>query len=95
MISALKQAQSARIFALLALLLVAGMQSVEVAHGHFEPSEEVECLVCDTCSLLAVTTPAVTPLSVFQAATTGSDTTLAAYQALTRHYDGRAPPHFS
>jgi hypothetical protein len=95
MTKAFHQAQPVRVFALLALLLVVGMQSVEAAHSHAADHGEVECLLCDTCSLVSVSTPLLPLIAAFQAAAPVNEAPVSAYQALPRHYDSRGPPHSS
>jgi hypothetical protein len=95
MISTLQQTGRARFLALLALLLVLGLQSLEVSHSHADHDATVECLSCKSSSAgMASVTPALAIGECGALAPLVEETSAVRAVAFSL-YDSRAPPHFS
>lgn len=91
----LQHSGRARIFALLALLFVLGLQSFEVAHNHALHEGALECLSCQSSSA-GVVAVAPEPLSVeYRAEVPFAEEPASPFAGQFSLYDSRGPPHFS
>ena len=95
LIQTIQHSRRSRVFALLTLLLVLGLQSLEVVHNHTHDDGTVECLACKNSSAGAIAV--VPPHSI---ATCGATAPLVEHvaqplAARIRPYDSRGPPRFS
>jgi len=95
MIQAIQQSGRARVFALLALLFVFGLQSLEVTHNHADQDSAVECLACQSSSTGAVSVAPVSTIGEWRVAAPLVDEPAAPLAAVFTHYDSRGPPHIS
>ena len=95
MITTLQQSGRARYLALLALLFVLGLQSVEVGHSHVDHDGTVECLACKSSSVgvTAVATATVTD-AIVVAVPPVAGTSAVPVSAFSL-YDSRGPPQLS
>ena len=95
MIQVLQHSGRARILALLALLFVLGLQSLEASHSHAHHDGGVECLACKSSSSGAVS---VAPVPLFDEGRVDAvlvEAPPAPRAAVFSLYDSRGPPHIS
>lgn len=95
MISNLQQSGQARILALLALLFVLGLQSVEVSHNHALHEGVPECLSCQNSSAGAVSVAPEPVSGEFVAPVPLVEESAAPLAAKFALYESRGPPHIS
>ena len=94
-IQTIQQSRRSRVCALLALLFVLGLQSLEVSHSHAHHDGAVECLACKNSSAGAI---AVVPPCLIEAGNAAGpilERIVRLPAAVIRPYDSRGPPHFS
>lgn len=92
---AIRQTGRARVFALLALLFVLGLQSFEVAHNHALHEGTFDCLSCQNSSAGAVSTAPEPVSGEFGAESPIVEQSAAPLPGQFSLYDSRGPPHFS
>ena len=94
-IRAIQQSGRARVFALLALLLVSGLQSLEVTHNHAQHDSAVECLACKSSSTGAVSVAPAPVIGAWRVDAPLADEPSAPLAAVFSLYETRGPPHIS
>ncbi len=94
-IGAIQQYGRARVFALLALLFVFGLQSLEVTHNHAHHDSAVECLACKSSSTGAVSVAPVPIIGEWRIDAPLVDEPSAPRAVVFSLYDSRGPPHIS
>lgn len=95
MIQAIQQSGRTRVFALLALLFVFGLQSLEVTHSHAHHDNSVECLACKSSSTGAVPVAPVPTIGEWRVDALLVDEPVASLAPVVTPYDSRGPPHNS
>ena len=95
LIQTLQHSRRSRVFALLTLLLVLGLQSLEVVHNHAHNDGTVECLDCKNSPAGAIATVPPHSLETRGAPAPAVEHIAQPLAALVRPYDSRGPPHFS
>lgn len=95
MIEALQHSGRARFIALLALLFVLGLQSLEVSHSHAHQDGAVECLACKSSSTGAVSVAPMPPIDEWRVDALPVEDPAAPLAAHFSFYESRGPPHIS
>jgi hypothetical protein len=94
-LQSLKHSGQSRVFALLTLLFVLGLQSLEVSHSHQQHDSAVECLACKNSSVGAIS---VAPALMLDSVSSGlplPEKTIVARSAAFSLYEPRGPPTIS
>lgn len=95
MIQVLQQSGRARLLALLALLFVLGLQSLEVSHSHVDHDGAAECLACKSSSAGVASVAPEHTVNEFGATAPLVEEPSAVRAVAFSLYDSRGPPHFS
>ena len=95
MISTMQQSGRARILALLSLLFVLGLQSVEASHSHVDHDGAVECLACKSSSAGAASVASAPIIDEYVGALSLVEETSAVPASPFSLYSSRGPPQFS
>ena len=95
MVSTLQQSGRARIFALLTLFVVLGLQSLEVGHSHVDHDGAVECLVCNSPSAGVASAASLPTVDEYVVALALVEETSAVPASPFSLYSSRGPPRFS